>query len=48
MPETELILSDGGATIMDEGVFIVFQEFDGVVNSVVLTADDLRALLAAE
>lgn len=45
---TTLPLSNGVAENMGEGVFVVFQEDDrGVAQSVVLTAKDLEALLAA-
>ncbi len=49
VPATGVIpLLDGVAEVMGEGLFIVIQpdEF-GVIQSVVLTPDDLRAMLAA-
>lgn len=38
-------LADGLATHMGEGVFVLFQEDDGKPNTVVLTPEDLAAML---
>lgn len=40
-----VILDDGHAEVMGDGMFVLFQTVDGVAQSVTVSADDLRRLL---
>jgi len=42
-----VVLDDGHAEVMGDGMFVLFQTVDGVPQSVVLSEDDLRRLLGA-
>jgi hypothetical protein len=42
-----LMLTDGQAQLMGDGIVMVFQDSDGGVQNVILTRADLEALLAA-
>jgi hypothetical protein len=39
-------LEDGHAEVMGGGLFMLFQEADGEVERILVSADDLRRLLA--
>jgi hypothetical protein len=45
--ETWVELVDGAASVMGDGVLVVCQRDGRVAQSVVLTVNDLRAMLAA-